>query len=355
MSRFMSRRFDALKEYVPGEQPQDMQYVKLNTNESPYPPAPETAGRVSASEIDKLNLYPDPEGRLLRDKLAALYGVGAENIFLSNGSDEALAFAFMAFCDDARPVAFPDITYPFYPVYADLFSLPKKIIPVRDDFTIDPADYISLGQNIVIANPCSPAGTALALGDVERIAQSNPDYIVIIDEAYVDFGAESAVGLIGQYDNLLVVQTYSKSRSMAGVRLGVTFGSSALIADLNKIKYSFNPYNVSRLALVCGEAAVDEDAYYKERCAMIVKTREDTASALGSIGFEMTDSKANFLFARHPRKSGGDLYRALKKRGILVRHFDKPRISDYLRITIGTDEQMAALIDALKTILENEV
>lgn len=354
MSRFLSRRFESLEAYVPGEQPQDMQYIKLNTNEAPFPPSPLVYDRLSAAEIAKLNLYPDPEGRALRDKLAALYSVKRENVFLSNGSDEVLAFAFMAFCDAERQIAFPDITYPFYPVYADLYGIPYTKIPVCDDFSIRVSDYLALGKNIAIANPCSPTGLALTLSDIEDILRSNPDHVVLIDEAYVDFGGESAVGLIDKYDNLLIVQTYSKSRFMAGVRLGLAFGSEELIRDLNKIKYSFNPYNVSRMALAAGEAAVDEDAYYKENCRKIVAIREKTASRLNDLGFVMTDSKANFLFAKHPDWKGGELYRKLKAVGILVRHFDKPRISDYLRITIGTDVQMDALVEALSKILKGE-
>jgi histidinol-phosphate aminotransferase len=351
MSRFLSRRFESLEAYVPGEQPQDMQYIKLNTNEAPFPPSPAVFERMNVSEIRKLNLYPDPEGKTLRKKLAGLYGVRTENVFLSNGSDEVLAFAFMAFCDTEKQVVFPDITYPFYPVYANLYGIPFKQVPVREDFTVDASDYMGVGKNIVIANPCSPTGLAIRLAEIEKILQSNPDHLVLIDEAYVDFGAESVVGLIDKYDNLLVVQTYSKSRFMAGVRLGVAFGSEGLIIDLNKMKYSFNPYNVSRMALTAGEAAVDEDAYYKENCRKIVQTREQSAAALQGLGFVMTDSKANFLFARHPDFPGKTLYLQLKERGILVRHFDKPRISDYLRITIGTPDQMEKLTETLRDIL----
>lgn len=352
MSRFFSERFQALRAYTPGEQPQNMQYIKLNTNEAPYPPSPKVFERLNTAEIEKLNLYPDPEGVTLKEKLAALYGVGTKNIILSNGSDEVLAFAFQAFCDTVRTVAFPDITYPFYPVYADLYGVPFRQIPVREDFGIYCGDYEGLNQNIIIANPNSPTGSAMPLADIERILQTNPNHIVLIDEAYVDFGAESAVRLIDTYENLLVVQTFSKSRFMAGVRLGYAFGHEELIRDLNKIKYSFNPYNVSRLALVAGEAAIDEDGYYKERCRIIAENRDKTAQALEALGFVMTDSRANFLFARHPGFAGSALYQSLKSKGILVRHFDKPRISDYLRITVGNGEQMDALLGALETIVK---
>ena len=351
MSRYLSRRFEALEAYVPGEQPQDMQYIKLNTNESPYPPSPKVFDRINGDEIEWLRLYPDPAGKKLCEKAAKLYGVGSDNVFLANGSDEALAFAFLAFFDNERPVVFPDITYGFYPVYCQLFNVPYTKIPLREDFSIRCEDYYGINKNIVIANPNAPTGLLISPDEVEKMLKTNPAHVVLIDEAYIDFGGTSAVRMIDKYDNLLVVHTCSKSRSLAGARLSFTFGSKGLIADIDKIRYSFNSYNVTRLALVAGEAAIDDEAYYVDMRGKIVKTRERTAAGLRALGFVMTDSKANFLFAKHPGVSGGDLYRKLKAMGILVRHFDKPRISDYLRITIGTDAQMDALINALKTIL----
>lgn len=351
MSRFLSRRFDTLEAYVPGEQPRDMQYIKLNTNEAPYPPPAAVSRRLNADEVDKLRLYPDPTGKSLREKVAALYDVQPENVFLANGSDDALALAFMAFCDAGTPAAFPDISYGFYPVYCALYGIPSVTIPLQQDFSINSADYLNINKTIIIANPNAPTGLTLSIGDIEKIVETNPDNVVIIDEAYIDFGGDSAVGLIKKYENLLVVHTCSKSRSLAGARLGFVFGSEALIADIDKMRYSFNSYNVNRLTLAAGEAAIDQEPYFAQMRQKIMATREKAAADLKSLGFLMTDSKANFLFARHPDMKGADLYRRLREKGILVRHFDKPRISDYLRITIGTDAEMAALVTALKEIL----
>ena len=352
MSRFLSDRCAVLKPYVPGEQPTDMKYIKLNTNESPYPPSPKVTARITGDEVGLQRLYPDPTGNDLRENVARSYGVAPENIFLANGSDEALAFMFMAFCDAQKPIVFPDITYGFYPVYCALFGIPYEMIPLREDFTVNGADYFEIGKNIVLANPNAPTGLTLSPDEIQQILRTNPDNVVIIDEAYVDFGAQSVVGLIKKYENLLVVHTCSKSRALAGARLGFVFGRKELIADIEKIRYSFNSYNVTRLTLAAGEAALDDQPYYDDMQKTIMDTRLKTAAALKALGFEMTESKANFLFARCPGYDGGELYRKLKDMGILVRHFDKPRISDYLRITIGTPEQMQALIIALKTILE---
>ena len=353
MSRFISRRFDALKQYVPGEQPQDQKYVKLNTNESPYPPAPAVIDRINKAEVENLKLYSDPDCRVLREMLAVQYGVGVENVFVSNGSDESLSFAFMAFSDQDTGAVFPDISYGFYKVYAQLYGIDYEMIPLKEDFTIDPADYFGSGKTVVIANPNAPTGIALKPAQIEEIIQKNPDNVVVIDEAYVDFGGESVVPLTKKYDNLLVVQTFSKSRSMAGARLGFAIGSKALIADLNKIKFSTNPYNINRLTAAAGEATLSEPSYYNDNCRKIIETRRWTAEKLSKLGFTMTDSSANFLFAKSDKMDGGDLYRLLKEKGILVRHFDAPRISPYLRITIGTMAEMEALICALTEILSN--
>ncbi len=353
MSRFISHRFDSLKEYVPGEQPQDKKYIKLNTNESPYPPAPGVIERLHDGEIRNLKLYSDPECRRLREMLAVQYGVGIENVFVSNGSDESLSFAFMAFCDGACGAVFPDISYGFYKVYANLYGIAYTAVPLAEDFTVCPADYYGAGATVVIANPNAPTGIALSLDEIEEIVKRNPDNVVVIDEAYVDFGAESAVPLTKKYDNLLVVQTFSKSRSMAGARLGFAIGHASLIADLNKIKFSTNPYNVNRLTAAAGEATLAAQAYYDANCQKIIETREWTAQKLATLDFTMTASKANFLFARHKSADGGALYRALKERGILVRHFAADRISPYLRITVGAPAEMEALINALTEILSN--
>jgi len=352
MSRFLSRRYATLNAYVPGEQPTDMQYIKLNTNESPYPPPQGVIDAVSAPEIQKVNLYPNPDGTMLLDKLAETYDVERENVIIGNGSDELLAFAFLAFCDDG--VCFPDLTYGFYPVYAELYGVPYEQIPLKDDFTIELSDYLKNDKTVIIANPNAPTGIALSLRDVETIAKSNPDHLVLIDEAYVDFGAESAIPLTHKYDNLLVMHTYSKARSMAGARLAYAIGQKPLIEDLNKMKYSFNPYNVNRLSQLMGVAALHEAEYYKDKCREIINTRAIAESRLKELGFSMTDSKANFIFAKHPAHEGHDLYLALRSKGVLVRHFDNPRIKDYLRITIGTPEQMDAVVTALVEIVEGK-
>ena len=353
MSRFSSERLAALDPYVPGEQPRDMKYVKLNTNESPFPPAPAVLQAVAA-EAGKLNLYCDPDCTRLRAAAAALYGLAPENILPVNGSDEALYFAFTAFCGSARPMAFADITYGFYPVFAAVTCTPAHILPLREDFSLDPADYCGLHENIVLANPNAPTGMTLAPADIEKILLSNPDNVVIVDEAYVDFGGESCVPLIGKYDNLLVVQTFSKSRSLAGARLGFALGNAALIGDLNTVKFSTNPYNVNRMTQAAGMAAIASQDYTLENCRRVAENRAYTARALKDMGFRVLPSKANFLFAAHPAAAGQALYRALKDRGVLVRWFDKPRIRDWLRITIGSREQMDALLAAMKTILNDE-
>ena len=351
MSRYLNDKYSALEVYTPGEQPRDMQYVKLNTNENPYPPAPGVVEAVTA-EAGRLELYSDPVCADLRDALARRYGVARENVFVSNGSDDILNFAFMAYAVDGAPAFFPDISYGFYRVYADLHKSNYRQIPLKADFSIDPQDYRGLGGFIAIANPNAPTGMALSMAQVEGIVQSNPDGVVLIDEAYVDFGGESCLPLTAKYDNLLVVRTFSKSRSLAGARLGFAIASEGLIADLDRIKYSTNPYNVNRMTLAAGVASLESDDYNMANCRRVMQTREDAAARLTQMGFEVLPSSANFVFARHPGTDGGMLYRELKKRGVLVRHFDAPRISDFLRITIGTPEQMETLCAAIKAILE---
>ncbi len=354
MSRFMSPRFAGLEAYTPGEQPRDQQYVKLNTNESPYPPSPEVFAAVSAAEVEKLNLYPDPTGKALKEKLAALYGVQTENVFLSNGSDDILNFAFMAFCDGERGAAFPDISYGFYPVYADLYHVDCVKVPLKEDFSIDHRDYCGIGRMVVIANPNAPTGMELSLDKIEEILQSNPDNIVIIDEAYIDFGGTSCVDFIKKYDNLLVVQTFSKSRSMAGARLGFAIADAGIIEDLEKIKYSTNPYNINRLTLAAGEAAVDSNDYYVANAKKIAETREMTTAKLREMDFTVLDSKANFVFAKSNSISGKVLYEELKKKGVLVRFWGKAKIEDFVRITIGTPEEMNVLFDKVAEIIEEQ-
>lgn len=348
MSRFFTEKYASLTPYTPGEQPKDMKYVKLNTNESPFAPAPSVA-RAAAAECGKLQLYSDPESAGIRAKLAEIYGVTKDQVLVTNGSDEVLNFAFMAFADE---IAFPDITYGFYPVFAELNHIPYTEIPLKKDFSIDPDDYVNLKKTIVIANPNAPTGACLSLADIERIVAGNPDNVVIIDEAYVDFGGESAVKLVDKYENLLVTMTFSKSRSMAGARLGFGIGSEKLIADLNTIKYSTNPYNVNRMTEAAGIAALNDNAYYMANCQTIMANRAWTTARLRALGFTVLPSKANFVFAKSEQIDGETLYLELKKRGILIRHFTKERIKDFNRITIGTMEQMETLIGAIQDILK---
>jgi len=351
MSKFLSNRFDSLDAYVPGEQPSALEYIKLNTNESPFAP-PDSVLKAANSELGKLQLYPNPDGSTLINKLACLYDVEPENVIIGNGSDELLAFAFLAFLENG--VVFPDITYGFYPVYAKLYDVPFREIPVLDDMTVNVGDYEAIGKNVVLANPNAPTGIALGLNEIEIIARSNPGFVVVIDEAYVDFGAESAVKLTQKYENLLVIHTYSKSRSMAGARLGYAIGQASLIKDLNKMKYSFNPYNVNRLTQALGVAALDEEEFFVEKRREIISVRENTEKRLKELGFLLTDSKANFLFGRHPGIDGFELYSKLKDMGILIRQWSKPCISDYVRITVGSKEQMNKLISAIEQILKEK-
>ena len=351
MSRYFTQRFAALVPYVPGEQPRDQQYVKLNTNESPFPPSASVELAVEA-ESRKLQLYSDPECTDLRAKMAEVFGVQPQQVLMTNGSDELLNLAFMAFADEEHPLAFADITYGFYPVIADLNHIPYTEIPLREDFRLDPEDYLGIGKTIVITNPNAPTGLSLPLTAVEKILQCNPDNIVIVDEAYVDFGAESAVRLVDKYENLLVAGTFSKSRSLAGARLGFGIGSAQLIADLNTIKYAMNPYTVNRMTAAAGIAALADNEYYMANCRTIMATRAWTLAQLESLGFAVLPSQANFVFAKSDRIGGAALYQALKTHGVLVRHFDKARIRDYNRITIGTMAQMQILIAAIRNILE---
>ncbi len=351
MSRFFSEKYAALEPYTPGEQPQDMQYVKLNTNESPFPPS-EKALNAAAAAMRPLQLYSDPDCRILREKLAARYGVEPEEVLVTNGSDEALNFCFMAFCDARHGAAFPDISYGFYPVFAQVNGVPCEEIPLKPDFSVDAEDYCGIGKTIFIANPNAPTGKLLPPEQIERILRSNPDNVVVIDEAYVDFGGESCVPLVHRYNNLLVVQTFSKSRSLAGGRLGYAIGNRALVRDLDSLRYSTNPYNVNSATLALGAAILDDEETTRANCARIIETRAYTVGALRALGFEVLDSSANFVFARTPAVDGAELYRKLKARGVLVRHFAKPEIAQFNRITIGTRQQMDALLAAIKAILE---
>lgn len=350
MSRFLNEKFSSLEAYTPGEQPKDMKYIKLNTNESPFSPSAGVLSAVNKDEVAKLRLYPDPEASDLKKAIAELYGVGKDNVFISNGSDEILNFTFMAFFD-AKGVVFPEISYGFYKVYADLYRIDYKMIPLCDDFSINYKDYLGTGKNVVIANPNAPTGMTLSVSEIEEIVATNRDAIVLIDEAYVDFGGESCVALTKKYDNLIVCCTYSKSRSLAGARLGFAIGCEAIIADLEKIKYSTNPYNINRLTMVAGLAAIKDNDYYMSNCRIIEENREYTKAELEKLGFSVLPSKANFIFAKSDKISGEKLYLALKERGILVRHFTKESIKEYNRITIGTIDDMKALVTTISDIL----
>ena len=351
MSRFFSSQHKELIPYTPGEQPTGRQYIKLNTNESPFPPS-EKAIAYAAEAAKNLELYPDPTCSALHSAFASQCGVSPDEVLMTNGSDEILHFAFLAFCDDRHPAAFADITYGFYSVFAKLQHVPYTLIPLREDFTINPEDYVGLGKTIFLANPNAPTGIALPLEAVERIVRGNPNNVVVVDEAYVDFGGQSAVNLIHTYDNLLVTQTFSKSRSMAGARLGCGIGCKELIRDLNTIKYSTNPYNINRMTMAAGLGVLEDDAYTKNNCRKIMETRTFTTQALRQLGFTVIDSMTNFVFAKADWIGGEDLYLALKERGILVRHFETPRLKDYNRITIGTTDQMKALILAIEDCRE---
>ena len=340
--------------YTPGEQPTDMKYVKLNTNESPYPPSPKVIEAICEEEVKKLNLYPDPTGKALITKLAQTYGVGEENVFISNGSDDILNFSFMAFCDKQKGAIFPEISYGFYEVYAELYGIDYKKAPLKSDFSIDPGDYFGADRTVVIANPNAPTGLALSVDRIESILKANPNDVVIIDEAYVDFGAESCVPLTKKYNNLIVVMTYSKSRSLAGGRLGFAIAHKELIQDLNTIKYSTNPYNINRLTLLAGIASLEDNEYYKNCNTNTANVRRYTKEELEKRGFVSTDSKANFLFVKSNKISGEQYYLSLKSKGVLVRHFKNDKIKDFVRITVGTKEQMDILLQKTDEILSEE-
>ena len=342
--------------YVPGEQPVGEGIIKLNTNENPYPPAPgvEKALREVADEYALMRKYPDPDAAMLIDALSKFYGVPDESIFVGVGSDDVLAMSFLTFFDSDKPLLFPDITYSFYEVWADLFRIPHKQIPLRDDFTIDPEAYMQFNGGIVIANPNAPTSLYLDVNSVEKIIAANQDSVVIIDEAYIDFGGTSALPLIRKYDNLLVVQTFSKSRSMAGARVGVAFGSPKLISYLKDVKFSINSYTMSQDVIRIGAAAasLSDKNYFEDVVQRIIKTREEAAIRLRGLGFKVLDSSTNFLFVTHPGHDAADIYLALKDRNIYVRYFNKPRINDHLRITIGTPEEMEKLYNALQEVLK---
>lgn len=350
MSRFLDRRYADLEPYTPGEQPRERKYIKLNTNESPYPPSPKVAEAINRPAVDDLRLYSDPAAKDLVRAIAEHYNLDGTQVATGNGSDEILAFAFQAFCGE-KGMVFPEISYGFYPVFADLFGVKARPVPLNDDFTIDIGPYLTPGENVLIANPNAPTGLALSLAQIETILQAHPDDVVIIDEAYVDFGGTSAVSLLPKYENLLIVQTYSKSRALAGGRIGFALGNEPLILDLVAIKYSFNPYNLGRLPQLAGAAAMRDDAYFRQCCGRIIATRERTAKALKELGCTMTDSLANFLFMKLPGVAGAKAQAQLREKGILIRRFDRDPIRDYIRVTIGSEEEMEQFVRAVGEII----
>lgn len=338
--------------YTPGEQPQNPNVIKLNTNECPYPPAPGVAKALQSFQADALRLYPDPAASDLTKALAAYYGVKQSEVFVGVGSDDVLAMIFMTFFNSKKPLLFPDITYSFYDVWADLFRIPYRQIPLNDEFEINKEDYIGKEcGGIIFPNPNAPTGVLVDLAFIGDIVKANPDVIVVVDEAYIDFGGISALPLIKKYDNLLVVQTFSKSRAMAGIRIGYAFGCEKLIKYLSDVKFSFNSYTMNRPALSLGVEAVRDDAYFKEIVGKIVNTREWVKKELKELGFVFKDSMSNFIFATHPDYDIVNIFEELRKRDIYVRHFNGERIRDYLRITIGTDEEMKILINTIKEIV----
>ncbi|QRI62851.1 histidinol-phosphate transaminase [Shinella sp. PSBB067] len=351
MSKFWSPIVATLKPYVAGEQPRIQNLTKLNTNENPYGPSPKAIAAMRGAVADSLKLYPDPGALALRQSIARFYGVEAGEVFVGNGSDEVLAHAFVALLKHEKPLLYPDITYSFYPTYCRLFGITSEEIPLKDDFTIDLADYDRPAGAIILPNPNAPTGVGLPLGAIEKLVAAHPDQPVVIDEAYIDFGGESAIPLTKKYDNLLVVHTLSKSRSLAGLRVGYAIGQRPLIDALERVKDSFNSYPLDRVAQAGATAAIDDREWFDATRGKVIEQRERVTGALRQRGFEVLPSQANFVFARHPGHSGEALAKGLRERAVLVRHFAKPRISDFLRITIGTPEECDRLVAALEEIV----
>lgn len=352
--RFWSPEVRELEPYTPGEQPKIQNLLKLNTNENPYPPSPkvvEAVQAVLAHQADALRLYPDPDATQLKQAIATQQNVSVEQVFVGNGSDEVLAHIFKAFFIQDQPILYPDITYSFYPVYSQFFGVKTQQIPLNDDFEIVLDDYRQANGGIIITNPNAPTSIALSLQQIEQILQANPDRVVVIDEAYIDFGAETAVGLVNQYDNLVVCQTTSKSRSLAGLRVGFAIAQAHLIAALEAVKNSFNSYPMDRFAIAAAVASFEDQAYFEAQCQKVIQSRDKLVEELKEIGFKVLPSKANFIFVTHPARDAAELATQLREQGVLVRYFNKPRIDQYLRITIGTDQQNQRLVETLKTLL----
>lgn len=351
MSRYWSAVVNSLKPYVPGEQPKVSDLVKLNTNENPYGPAPGVLAALRGEATDALRLYPDPNAETFKAVIADCYQLNSDQVFVGNGSDEVLAHTFQALLKQQKPILFPDITYSFYPVYCGLYQIDYELVALDESFKICLEDYVRPNGGIIFPNPNAPTGIGLALSEIRELLERNQDSVVVVDEAYIDFGGESASALVNQYPNLLVIQTLSKSRSLAGLRVGYAMGNAALIDGLERVKNSFNSYPLGRFAIAGAVAAINEKAYFEETCARIIDTRTRLEKALRQIGFEVLPSQANFLFVRHPDRDAGELSAALRQQAILVRHFQQPRIAQFLRITVGTDEQCERLVEALKGIV----
>ncbi|MFV5662243.1 histidinol-phosphate transaminase [Acinetobacter pittii] len=349
--RFWSPEVRELEPYVPGEQPKIQNLLKLNTNENPYPPSPKVVEAVQAvltHQADALRLYPDPDATALKHAIAKQQNIEVSQVFVGNGSDEVLAHIFKAFFLQDEPILYPDITYSFYPVYSQFFGTKTKEIPLNDNFEIEVKDYVQPNGGVIITNPNAPTSIALGLAEIEQILKANPDRVVVIDEAYVDFGAESAVSLVNRYENLVVCQTTSKSRSLAGLRVGFAIAQSHLIAALEAVKNSFNSYPIDRFAIAAAVASFEDQTYFEEQCQKVISTREKLVDELTALGFKVLPSKANFIFASHPSHDAGQLAQQLREQGIIVRYFNKPRINQFLRITVGTDEQNERLVHTLK-------
>lgn len=355
MSKYWSPIVSGLKPYTPGEQPKMLNLVKLNTNENPFGPSPKVLDAIAKANDETLRLYPDPNADGLRKSIATLYGLQPDQVFVGNGSDEVLGHAFLALCKHDAPLRYPDITYSFYPVYCGLYGIKHETVPLTDDMRIDVDDYLTgsgAGSGaIIVCNPNAPTGCALPLSDIERLVAGNPQAVVIVDEAYVDFGAESATSLISRYPNLLVIMTLSKSYALAGLRVGFALGDAALIDALNRVKNSFNSYPLDRLALVGATAAIEDQAYFRQICQGVIDLRESMTTALTAHGFDVLPSKTNFVFARHRERDAAELAAALREHGVIVRHFTLPRIDQYLRISVGSAAQCDALNAALTQIL----
>lgn len=351
MSRFWNPLVQTLTPYVPGEQPKINNLVKLNTNENPYPPSPKAIAAMKAVVDDDLRLYPDPNADSLKQTIAHYFELTANQIFVGNGSDEVLAHAFLALLKQDEAILFPDISYSFYPVYCGLYEIDYQQVPLAEDFTIRVADYARSNGGIIFPNPNAPTGCVLPLKQIEMLLQANPDRVVLVDEAYIDFGGESAIGLVNQYDNLLVVQTLSKSRSLAGLRVGFAVGHPDLIEALERVKNSFNSYPLDRLAIAGAIASFEDRAYFEQTCQRVIDSREQVVNAMRAMGFEVLPSSANFIFARHAGWSAETLAQGLRERAVIVRHFKQERIKQFLRITIGNDTQNQALLSALTEVM----